>query len=66
VRFCELTGCGHYLHHDDPLAFLRGVRDALDAPSWPAMRVRQAAPVPRIRAEPVPQFAFPFAAKTTV
>jgi pimeloyl-ACP methyl ester carboxylesterase len=40
VRFRELTGCGHYLHHDDPAGFLEGVRDALDAPSWPTMRLR--------------------------
>jgi pimeloyl-ACP methyl ester carboxylesterase len=40
VRFEELTGCGHYLHHDAPEAFLRSVRDALDAPSWPEMHLR--------------------------
>jgi pimeloyl-ACP methyl ester carboxylesterase len=40
VRFMELAGCGHYLHHDDPKAFLQGVRDVLEAPSWPRMRLR--------------------------
>jgi hypothetical protein len=44
VRFSELAGCGHYLHHDDPQAFVQGVLDALDASSWPAMRVRITAP----------------------
>jgi pimeloyl-ACP methyl ester carboxylesterase len=42
VRFSELAGCGHYLHHDDPQAFVQGVLDALDARSWPVMRVRPA------------------------
>ena len=46
VRFHELAGCGHYLHHDDPAAFLRGVRHALEASSWPTMRVRIPAPAP--------------------
>jgi pimeloyl-ACP methyl ester carboxylesterase len=39
VKLTELTGCGHYLHHDDPEAFLEGVRQALDAPSWPVVRL---------------------------
>jgi pimeloyl-ACP methyl ester carboxylesterase len=43
VRLTELTGCGHYLHHDDPESFLKGVRDALDAFSWPPVRVTAAA-----------------------
>ena len=34
VRFQEIKGCGHYLHHDDPPAFLRAVRGALDASTW--------------------------------
>jgi pimeloyl-ACP methyl ester carboxylesterase len=42
VRFEELIGCGHFLHHDDSATFLRAVRDALDAASWPAMRLRAA------------------------
>jgi pimeloyl-ACP methyl ester carboxylesterase len=42
VQFHEVRGCGHYLHHDDPRAFLHAVHDALDAPSWPAMRLRRA------------------------
>jgi pimeloyl-ACP methyl ester carboxylesterase len=51
VRFVELVGCGHHLHHDDPLAFTQGVRDAVDAISWPTMRVRIVAQAkPRIAA----------------
>jgi pimeloyl-ACP methyl ester carboxylesterase len=42
VRFESLTGCGHDLHNEDPESFCRAVRDALDAPSWPAMRLRAA------------------------
>lgn len=44
VRFTELAGCGHYLHHDDPKSFLRAVREALEAPSWPRMRLRSLVP----------------------
>ena len=44
VRFTELAGCGHHLHHDDPEAFAGAVVDAVDAITWPAMRVRVAAP----------------------
>ncbi len=47
VTFTELTGCGHYLHHDDPKSFIEGVRDALDAISWPTVRVTAAASWPR-------------------
>jgi pimeloyl-ACP methyl ester carboxylesterase len=43
VKLTELTGCGHYLHHDDPKSFLMGVREALDAFSWPRVRVTAAA-----------------------
>jgi len=43
VRLTELAACGHHLHHDDPQAFTRAVRDSLDALSWPTMRVRVAA-----------------------
>jgi pimeloyl-ACP methyl ester carboxylesterase len=45
VRLTELTGCGHYLHHDDPQSFIKGVRDALDASSWPLVRLTAAASV---------------------
>lgn len=45
VRLTELTGCGHYLHHDDPQSFLEGVHDALDASSWPPVRMSAAASV---------------------
>jgi pimeloyl-ACP methyl ester carboxylesterase len=47
VRFERLLGCGHDLHNDDPKAFCRGVRNALDATSWPAMRLR-AVPAPAL------------------
>lgn len=43
VKFTELTGCGHYLHHDDPKAFLTGVSQALNAISWPQVRLTAAA-----------------------
>jgi pimeloyl-ACP methyl ester carboxylesterase len=43
ARFVELDGCGHFLHHDDPGAFVRAVRSALDAPFWPPMRLRASA-----------------------
>jgi pimeloyl-ACP methyl ester carboxylesterase len=46
ARLTELTGCGHYLHHDDPDSFLESVRDALDAFSWPPVRVTAAASAP--------------------
>jgi pimeloyl-ACP methyl ester carboxylesterase len=41
VRLHEVTGCGHYLHHDDPKAFLRAVHETLDATSWPTVRLRR-------------------------
>jgi len=47
VRFQELAGCGHYLHHDDPISFLQAVRNALDATSWPPMRVVHGSSAPR-------------------
>ena len=37
VLFHEVTGCGHYLHHDNPAAFLRALHDALDATLRPAV-----------------------------
>jgi pimeloyl-ACP methyl ester carboxylesterase len=43
VRFQEITGCGHYLHHDDPAAFLQAVHDVLDS-TWPARALPSAAP----------------------
>jgi pimeloyl-ACP methyl ester carboxylesterase len=46
VRFRELANCGHYLHHDDRVSFVQAVRDALDAASWPPMRVVQASARP--------------------
>jgi len=47
VRFHELTGCGHDLHNDDPRSFCQAVRDALDEPLWPPMRLC-AAHTPRL------------------
>jgi pimeloyl-ACP methyl ester carboxylesterase len=43
IKLTELAGCGHYIHHDDPRSFLEGVRDALDAPSWPRVCLTAAA-----------------------
>ena len=40
MRFEELAGCGHFLHHDNSEMFLRVVRDAIDATSLPPMRLR--------------------------
>jgi len=42
VRFVKLKGCGHDLHHGDPQSFLKEVRDALDAASWPPVCLRGA------------------------
>ena len=41
VRFHRVVGCGHYVHHDDPRAFLRAVHETLDAPLWPTVRLRR-------------------------
>ncbi len=57
LHFRELAGCGHYLHHDDPTAFTAAVRDALDAPAWPAMRLRPPPPAPPARTWRWPAFA---------
>jgi pimeloyl-ACP methyl ester carboxylesterase len=43
IKLTEFIGCGHYLHHDDPNSFLKGVREALDASSWPPVRLTAAA-----------------------
>jgi pimeloyl-ACP methyl ester carboxylesterase len=43
VKLTVLSGCGHYLHHDDPQSFLDAVHDALDPFSWPPVRVTAAA-----------------------
>ncbi len=40
VSFVEVAGSGHSVHRDAAAAFLRVVRDSLDAPSWPAVRLR--------------------------
>ena len=45
VRFQEIKGCGHYLHHDDPPAFLRAVHSALDTSPWPALTTIAQAPL---------------------
>jgi pimeloyl-ACP methyl ester carboxylesterase len=47
--FRRLAGCGHYLHHDDPDACIGAMREALDAPAWPPVRLRPPAPRPRAR-----------------
>jgi pimeloyl-ACP methyl ester carboxylesterase len=52
VKLTELAGCGHYLHHDDPTSFLMGVREAIDALSWPRVRVIAAAASWRAADEP--------------
>ena len=56
VSFVEVAGSGHSVHRDDAASFLRVVRDSLDAPSWPAVRLRSTpAPAPvRIRPQPLP------------
>ena len=46
VRLTELNGCGHYLHHDDPEAFLNGVREALDGFASSPVRVTAATSAP--------------------
>jgi pimeloyl-ACP methyl ester carboxylesterase len=46
ISFREFAGCGHYLHHDAPETFAAAVRDALDAPAWPPMRLRPPPPAP--------------------
>jgi pimeloyl-ACP methyl ester carboxylesterase len=43
VQLTELTGCGHYLQHDDPKAFIEGVRQALDALALSPVRLTAAA-----------------------
>lgn len=40
VVFRRFAGCGHYLHREEPDAFVRSVREFLDAPSQPAARMR--------------------------
>lgn len=52
VTLTELAGCGHYLHHDDPQAFLEGVREALGAPSWSVRVTAEASVSWRALAEP--------------
>jgi pimeloyl-ACP methyl ester carboxylesterase len=42
VSLVEVPGAGHWVHRDDAASFLRGVRECLDAPSWPAVRLRRA------------------------
>ena len=44
ARFEAFIGRGHYLHRDDPPAFLQAVRGALDAALWPPMRLRVGPP----------------------
>ena len=39
VSFVEVRGSGHSVHHDAAASFLRAVRDSLDAPTWPVVRL---------------------------
>jgi pimeloyl-ACP methyl ester carboxylesterase len=43
VRVTQFRGCGHYPHHEEPNAFVNGVRDFLEAANVPAARVRRVA-----------------------
>lgn len=56
ASFVEVPGSGHSVHHDDAASFLRVVRDSLDAPTWPVVRLRPGfAPAPsRTRPQPLP------------
>jgi pimeloyl-ACP methyl ester carboxylesterase len=47
VRFAELVGCGHSLHHDDPRAFRQAVSELLDAAFWSPVRLRATAAMRR-------------------
>lgn len=44
VRFRAFTGCGHYVHHDDPAGFLAELRGFLDDSRPDAVRPRVATP----------------------
>ena len=44
VVFKHFDGCGHYLHHEQPEAFVTAVRDFLDDPSAIAVRLKTTDP----------------------
>jgi pimeloyl-ACP methyl ester carboxylesterase len=44
--FKTFEGCGHYLHNEQPEAFVRAVRDFLDDPSVPATQLRRPVTAP--------------------
>lgn len=50
VVFVTFEGCGHYLHREQPDAFVRALRAFLDAPRVPAAKLRTGAgnTVPRV------------------
>ena len=41
VVFQQFDGCGHYLHHERPEAFVTAMRDFLDDPSAIAVRLKK-------------------------
>jgi len=43
VVFKHFDGCGHYLHQEQPEAFVTAVRDFLDDPTAIAVRLKAAA-----------------------
>jgi hypothetical protein len=53
VRFKAFSGCGHYLYQQQPEAFVAALREFLDDPSAPHVRLRataverQLAPIPK-------------------
>lgn len=53
VSFVEVPGAGHSVHRDDAASFLRAVRDALEAPAWPVVRLRPTTATPDRKARPL-------------
>jgi len=51
VRVELFEGCGHYPHHEQPVAFLNALRDFLDEPAVPRARLRSRIS-PRLTASP--------------
>ena len=48
VVLTPFPGCGHYLHNEQPDAFVRTVREFLDDPTIPAARLRGARVIPML------------------
>jgi pimeloyl-ACP methyl ester carboxylesterase len=48
VRLTVFEGCGHYLHHQQPDAFVKALRGFLDDPSVLAARARRPARAPQV------------------